>query len=638
MKDTNKNILRLLIVALVCFSMLVPLSMANTSQAAPAKTPLDGSTIPKFTTQLLADIPVYVPVKAKDPQTGVMTDYYTIIASQFTEQILPTGYPKTTVWGYGGMCKDPLTGHFLGFVRNSPSPSIVATKGTPVNVAWVNGIYTKYMFATDPTLDWTNPNNMATPTGPTFNTYPPGYAQAQYPVTIATHLHGGETSAKYDGGPFNWVSWNGLHGPDYNTYTPTLPNAQVFHYSNQQAAGGTEWYHDHAMGLTRSNVYSGLAGYYTIVDPADSIAALLPHGKYIVPLCIQDRKFYTDGSLMFPSDAPPNPEIHPYWVPEFFGDVIMVNGNTWPNLNVDQGQYEFQVLDGSNSRWYNLTMSNGMPFTVIARDENYLMSPVVTNVFMIAPGQRVTVLADFTGIGAGTKIVMQNDAPAPFSSGALVVPELDGTIMQFTVTANLGVAPQALPAILNPTLTTYPSLDINAVTVTRNLTLKEWNGPNGPQMVTLDGQQYSNPISELPHVGATEIWTIIDDTADGHPIHWHLANVQVLSRQTFDQAAYDIDWLAANGNSLPFTNPTVNVDLNNYLTGSPTAPTAYEHAWQDTVQAFSGEVVTVIIRWSPVDGATNYPFDVTAGPDYVWHCHIVDHEDQDMIRPFHVVA
>jgi spore coat protein A, manganese oxidase len=630
--------LKIVLVFLVCIAMLLPLVASSSSAAVTTKTPLDPLSIAKFANQLTGPPPVYVPVKHMDPQTGKMSDYYAIIASQFSEQILPTGMPKTTVWGYGGFAKDAVTGKFLGFVRNSPSPTIEASRGTPVNVAWINGIYTKYMFAVDPTLDWTNPNNMPAPSNPSLApTFPPGYTQAQYPVTIATHLHGGESSAKYDGGPFNWVSWNGLHGPDYNTYIPTLKNAQVFHYDNTQEAG-TLWFHDHAMGLTRSNVYSGLAGFYLLEDKADAIASLLPTGKYDMPLAIQDRMFYTDGSLMFPSDVPPNPEIHPYWVPEFFGNVIMVNGLAWPNMNVDQGQYRFRILDGSNARWYNLFMSYDIPFTVIASDENYLKSAVTTNNFMIAPGERYDVLVDFSHVPAGTQIQLLNDAKAPFPDGDPADPATTGVIMQFTVQAHAGFQAKTLPATLNPTLTgVFPSLDQNLVSVERNLTLKEWNGPNGPQMVTLDGQQYSNPISEEPVVGAYEIWRIIDNTADGHPMHLHLVNFQVVSRQAFDQPTYDTDWLAING-PLPFNHPTINLDLNNYLLGSPVGPTAIEQGWKDTIQVNPGEVLTLIVRFSPVDGSASYPFDVTQGPDYVWHCHIIDHEDQDMIRPYHVVA
>ena len=637
MRDENKRMLRIALVSLVCLAMLLPLTQASTT-AAVTKTPLDASTIPKYVTNI-SSVPVYVPTRAIDPQTGLMTDYYTIIATQFQEQILPAGYPKTTVWGYGGIAKDALTGAPLGFIRNSPGPTIEATRGTPVNVAYVNGIYTPYMFASDPTLDWTNPNNMVAP-GPEGSinapAFQPGYAQAQYPVTIATHLHGGETSAKYDGGPFNWVSWNGLHGSDYNTYTRTLRNAQVFHYDNVQAPG-TLWFHDHAMGLTRSNVYSGLAAFYMLRDPADTIAPLLPSGKYEVPLAIQDRNFYTDGSLKFPSDPAPNPTYHPYWVPEFFGDAIMVDGVTWPNLNVDQGQYLFKILDGSNARWYNLSMSNSMPFTVIASDENYLQHPVTTTSFMMAPGERYDVLMDFSNITPGTKIIMRNDAAGPFPTGTLVDPNTNAQIMQFTVGSNAGFIPRALPVTsLNPYLIgTFPTL--SNPSVYRNMTLKEWEGANGPLMVTLNGQQYSSPISELPHAGATEVWRIVDDTVDGHPIHIHLVNFQVVSRQLINITAYDTAWMALNGGVLPFANATQNIDMTPFLLGSPVGPAPIETGWKDTIQAFPGEVLTIIVKFAPADGTVSYPFDVTQGPDYVWHCHIVDHEDQDMIRPYHVL-
>jgi FtsP/CotA-like multicopper oxidase with cupredoxin domain len=340
---------------------------------------------------------------------------------------------------------------------------------------------------------------------------------------------------------------------------------------------------------------------------------------------------------MFPSDPVQNPEIHPDWVPEFFGDTIMVNGNTWPNLNVDQGQYTFVVLDGSNARFYNLSMSNHMPFTVIARDENWIRSPVTLTSFLISPGERVTVLVDFTSIGAGTKILMKNDAVAPYSSGDPVENDTTAQIMQFTVVGHPGFTPKTLPTILNPSLNVYPSLSVNSTPVVRNLTMKESQGPNGPELILQDGQVYHAPATENMKLGTTEVWNLIDDTADAHPIHWHLLNVQVVSRQTYDQSAYDNDWMALNGGVLPFANATKNVDLTNYLTGNKTAASPYEQAWQDTVQIYSGEVVTVLVRAAPVAGGS-YPFDVTQGPPYVWHCHIVDHEDNEMMRPLKIVA
>ena len=638
MSGQEKRFARATIALLVGMIMISPMLLVPSSAATAAKTPLDPLSIPKFVNQLTGPPPVFDPVRHIDNQTGLMTDYYAIIASEFDEQILPAGMPKTTVWGYGGFAKDAVTGQSLGFVRNSPAPTIMASRNVPVNVAWINGVVTDFMFAVDPTLDWANPNNFPSPTNTSqAPTFPPGYAEAQYPVTLATHLHGAENSAKYDGGPFNWVSWNGLRGPDYNTYQSTLANAQVFHYDNQQAAG-TLWYHDHAMGLTRSNVYSGLAGFYLLNDSADALASQLPTGKYDMPLVIQDRMFYTDGSLRFPSDVPPNPELHPYWVPEFFGDVIVVNGLAWPNMDVDQGQYRFRVLDGSNARVYNLSMSNGMPFTVIASDENYLRSAVNVTSFLIAPGERYDVLVDFSHLAAGTKVTMLNNAKAPFPDGDPVNASTNGIIMQFTVKGHAGFAAKTLPAILNPTLAgVFPSLPKSSVSAVRNLTMVEWQGPNGPQMVILNGQQYSSPISEEPVTGATEIWQIIDNTGDAHPLHIHLVNFQVVSRQEYNQSAYDADWLALNG-PLPFNHTTRNLDLTKYLLGSPVGPTALEAGWKDTILVYPGQVLTLIMKFAPVDGAANYTFNVTDGPDYVWHCHIIDHEDQDMIRPFHVVA
>jgi spore coat protein A len=634
MKKETRRILRIFAVSLVLLAMMLPLIQMPAAALPASQTPMDPTTIPKYVNQLNGPPPVFKATKIWDPVTSKWTDSYTILASEFTQQILPAPLPKTKVWGYGGLSKDALTGANLGFIRNSPSPSFEVTRGVPTNIAWVNGIYTKYLFAVDPTLDWANPNNFPAPQQPVnAPAFPPGYLQAQYPAAIVTHVHGGEQSAKYDGLPFAWWTWNGLHGPDYNTYKPTSANAAVFHYDNTQSVG-TVWYHDHAMGLTRSNVYSGLAGFYFIRDPADTIAPLLPSGKYEVPLAIQDRNFYMDGSLMFPSDPAPNPEIHPYWVPEFFGSTIMVNGLVWPNMNVDQGQYMFRVLDGSNARVYHLYFSNNMPFTVIASDDAYLRAPIVTTDLTIGPGERYVILADFTGIPAGTQILLLNDANAPYPDGDPVDPNTNGQIMQFTVNNAPGFVPKTLPTILNPALTTYPSL--STPILERNITLKEWFGPNGPQMVTVDGQQYSSPISELPAKGTTELWRIIDDTGDAHPMHWHLVNVQVVSRQAFNITNYDADWMALNGD-LPFNHPTLNVNLENYLEGPVIAPTPLEEAWKDTVLVLPSQVTTFLIRFAPTDGTPNYTFNVSEGPPYVWHCHIVDHEDQEMIRPYRVV-
>jgi spore coat protein A len=258
--------------------------------------------------------------------------------------------------------------------------------------------------------------------------------------------------------------------------------------------------------------------------------------------------------------------------------------------------------------------------------------------FMIAPGERRDVLVDITGAPVGTKVRLLNDANGPFPDGSPVTNN-NNQIIQFTVTGapGSGFRPHTLPSILNPTLTgAFPTL--TSPSVARNLTLKEWEGPNGPLMVTIDGQQYSSPISETPYVGATEIWRIIDDTPDGHPIHLHMVNFQILSRQAFNQTAYDAAWMALNGGQLPFPSATQNVDLTQFLIGNATGALPIEMTWKDTVQIMPGEVLTIIVKFAPADPSTpTFPFDPTEGPDLVWHCHIVDHEDQDMIRPYHVL-
>ena len=133
------------------------------------------------------------------------------------------------------------------------------------------------------------------------------------------------------------------------------PNAAVYYYPNDQEPT-TLFYHDHALGITRLNVASGLAGFWKIKDLCDPIDNKLPSGKYDIPLAIQDRSFNTDGSMWFPTEGN-NPDVHPYWNPEFFGNTIMVNGKLWPNLNVDRGQYFFRIVDGSNARFYNMSLT-----------------------------------------------------------------------------------------------------------------------------------------------------------------------------------------------------------------------------------------------------------------------------------------
>ena len=634
----------LVMAMVICTAVLLPtFSYAiNETKGTSLKTDLNPLSIPKFVNQINGPPPVFVPTKISDPVTGQMSDYYSIIETEVTQQILPaydpkgdpTGFKSTNIWGYGGLAKDAVTNQDLGFVRGSPSATIEATRGTPVNVAWVNGIVTPLSYTMDSTLD---PNYSA---GSSVNRSGLANAGASvegaaiFPVTTTTHLQGAEVSSKYDGVPYSWVSWSGLHGSDYYSYARTLPNAAVYHYDNLQAPG-TLWFHDRAFGLTRSNVYSGLSGFYLLRDAADPIAQLLPSGKYEVPLSIQDRNFYSDGSLRLPIDTEPDRGQGNLWLAQYYGEVMTVTGLAWPNMNVDQGQYLFKVLDGSDARWYDLSMSNGMAFTVIAADSNYLKSPVTTTSITVAPGERYDVLVDFSGYPAGTELVLTNKAKAPYPDGTAANPGTDGVIMKFTVGGQGGNAPKALPQILNPTLAT--GTGPNSTMVQRTFTLIDYSGESGGSMSLLDGQLYKSPISEYPKAGTTEIWRIVDATRNSHQIHLDLVNFQPLGRQIFDVGNYVLDWLAANGGSLPLDNQTKNVELGQYLIGDQVGPAPIENGLKDSIRVDPGEVVTILVRFAPSDDRTSFSFDPTEGPTYIWNSNIFDHEENEMIRQFRLV-
>jgi len=376
---------------------------------------------------------------------------------------------------------------------------------------------------------------------------------------------------------------------------------------------------------------SGLAGFYLIRNPNDPVEALLPKGEYEMPLVLQDRSFLTDGSLYYPTEGV-NPEIHPYWQHFFLGDTIVVNGKAWPNMNVKQGQYRFRILDGSNSRFYKISFSNNMPFTLIGTEGGYLKTQTQLISMILAPAERIDILVDFSNIPAGQKIILENFGGV---SGTEDVAQATGQIMQFTVTDEKGFTPKQLPSNLNPTLAgDFPTL--LAPEKQRILTFIDVAGPNGSAAMLLDGQKWSAPVSETPSLGSTEDWILVNPTIDSHPIHVHLVQFQVVRRQAFNIATYQAEWTRLNGEP-PLNHSTVNVpSLDTYLTGTPTAPSPSEQAWKDTITVGSGEAVTIRLRWTQQDG-TPFPFDATAGPGYVWHCHLLEHEDNEMMRPYIVV-
>jgi spore coat protein A len=304
----------------------------------------------------------------------------------------------------------------------------------------------------------------------------------------------------------------------------------------------------------------------------------------------------------------------------------------WPNMNVKQGQYRFRILDASNTRVYNISFSNGMSFTQIGSDGGYLKEPISLTSLLFSPAERVDILVDFSNVAPGEKIILRNTALVP------VVPNQDqtvGQIMQFTVTAGEGFEPNSLPSQLNPTLAgDFPSLP--EPTKQRWLTLPETVVEGNPLDLFLDGQRWAAPVSETPEVGSTEDWVIIN-TFDTHNIHLHLNPFQLVSRQSFNVTAYWADWTALNGMP-PFNHTTINVQsLEPYLIGEPVAPQSNEQCWKDTLIVYSRQITVIRVRFAQQDGS-DFPFDATVGSGYVWHCHILEHEDNEMMRPYIVTG
>ena len=654
------KIASILVLATLMLSTLSTIGLIGVTNAQDPGPTLDPLSIPKYTNQLVIP-PTYVPKMTYDKETGKRTQEYTVYMNEFYEQILPTidengdptGFDQTLVWGYGGEARDTVTSKKLGFFQNSPGATFEATRGVPIRVKYVNNITSNHMFAVDPTLHWANPNGMTAPTFP-FISFPPGYEDAQSNVPLVTHLHGGEVKSTSDGHPESWYTASGDQGPAYNTEMTTSDNSAVFYYPNEQLPT-TLWYHDHSLGVTRTNVMAGLAGFYLLREKGDSMTPYVPPQKWEIPIVIQDRSFNLDGSMWFPTEGN-KPDVHPYWNPEFFGNTIMVNGKLWPNLDVDRGVYRFRLLDGSNARFYDLTLDildeNGestddtLPFTQIGSDGGYLKSAARLDSLVIAPGERLDVLVDFSGLAPGTKVIMRNSAATPFPNGdSIEEDDPTGEIMQFTCKKNKGYPAKALPEILNPTLAgDYPTLP--ETELTRTLPFFEAFEDDEPVGVFLNGQKWDGVLTEMPQVGSTEEWYLVNPTEDAHPIHTHLTQFQVLYRVDFDGETYRADWEDLNGLvPVPLDKIPDELLVDTYLTGPEEVPEPNEIGWKDTIIAYPGTVTVIRIRFAPQSAPTTgpdaptagenlFPFDPTVGPGYVWHCHILDHEDNEMMRPY----
>ncbi|MBV9506180.1 MAG: multicopper oxidase domain-containing protein, partial [Acidobacteriia bacterium] len=383
----------------------------------------------------------------------------------------------------------------------------------------------------------------------------------------------------------------------------------------------TLWYHDHAMGITRVNIYAGLAGFYLIRDSEEDDLHL-PRGEYEIPLMIQDRSFAQDGSLLYPAAAN---GTHPVWMQEFFGNAICVNGKVAPFFEVEPRKYRFRVVNASNARFYHLTLVpadtsgkadgkpvDAPPFIQIGSDGGLLPAPLRMHYLILAPGERLDLVIDFSG-RANINLALINDAPAPYTRGGEIVPS---DVMLFKVSKPLsGTDDSSVP----DKLASFDPLRRDMVARERILALTEMDrASDGYTMISLLGQKHwDDPITEDPKAGSTEIWSFANTTGDVHPIHLHLVRFQVLNRQPFDPKTY------LDSGKMVFTSIPMPPESNEYP------------GWKDTVKSYPGYVTRVIAKFDLPEGTLARPGDEFR---YVWHCHILEHEDNEMMRPFKVVV
>lgn len=579
---------------------------------------LDSNKIPKFKTQMTIP-PVFAPVE-REGKNGV-EEYYVVEACAFDQQMLPEGFPKTRVFGYGGMCKEENRKERV-YRQCTPGPSFYMRRGVPAVVEWNNVIHDWNLFHVDPTIGWANPLLLEGK-----DTLDKQY-KARFPTPTVTHLHGGEIPPIYDGHPEAWRTCDDIRGKKYTT--------SDYVYLNRQPSCSL-WYHDHTYGMVRLNVYAGLAGAYIIRDeknPLDRLNnALIPSGAYDVPLIIQDKSFEEDGSLYYPSVGDV-PEVHPFWVPQFYGNTVVVNGVVWPNMNVEQNRYRFRILNASNTRKYRIHLSNDMEMIQIATDGGYLEEPVGLKEFQLAPAERIEVLIDFSSYKVGDKIVLQNlDEMGK-------VDETD-QIMQFTVVPTPVKKLYEVPFALNE----FPVLRADSSPV--YTTILEQMDDQGEMLgMLMDGQSFQNPPSVYTVLGTTFYWAFVNLAMDSHPMHLHLVQFLVKQRQKIDVDGYLREWREKNGEQLPLSNREKMVDARKYFVGEPIMPEEYEMGWKDTVDCPVGYITVVLVRYAPIDymGKDSkpfvnlYPFDPTVGPGYVYHCHLLEHEDNDMMRQQFVIG
>jgi spore coat protein A len=505
--------------------------------------------------------PLPIPARMLPYGTRGDTTLYRVRMSEVSKQ-LHSQLPPTKLWGYEGQY---------------PGPTIEAMRNRPVEILWENGLPTQHMFPVDRKIHG---------------------AMAPVPeVRTVPHLHGARTNPESDGLPERWFASG---------------ESALYRYPNEQRSAAL-WYHDHAVGITRLNVYAGLAGFYLLRDEQE-LGLHLPTSPYEIPLVLQDRSLDAQGQLVYePTNEDGTSLPLGVWGPEFFGKLPLVNGALYPHLKVEPRSYRFRLLNAANSRFFQLyfnlaTSPTDIPdlitFDQIGSDGGLLSSPAKLQKLLLSPGERADIVIDFSHC-AGRTLTFSNSAATPFPGWGMLQNEHAtlSELMQIRVS-------DATPVHAAPLLFKSGGaerLSAANATVHRDLILTEQMNDHGQSLgVRIDGKGYDDPTTEFPKIGSLEKWRFINMTDDAHPMHLHLVQFQVLERQGFDFGAMLKGKLK--------------------LVGDARATQPNEAGWKDTAVVLPKEVLTLLV---PFDGYTGR---------YVYHCHMLEHEDNDMMRPFEVVA
>ncbi|WP_410766555.1 multicopper oxidase family protein [Haloferax sp. DFSO60] len=542
------------------------------------------------------------------------TDRYEIELTEFTQTVLPSSLGKdTTLWGYEG---------------TYPAATIEARPGRSVEVEYINNLPSDHLLSVDERVH--------------------GAGQGAPAVRTVTHLHGGVVAPEDDGYPEAWVSSGGQTAGDITS----VPNSEVPYknpkeYPNDQKPG-TLWYHDHALGITRLNVYAGLAGFYLLRDPMENA---LPSEQYEIPILFQDRTFESNGGLFYPPGDEDDYEA------EFAGDIPVVNGKAYPYLEVEPRSYRFRFLNGSNNRSFNMRFYNedtdsysdvplmqqiGVDLGFL--DEVVSVGPGGTvgpegpiDSMLLSGAERADVVVDFSGY-EGTTFTVKNNAEFPYA-GENSGPDIEsmGEMLQVRVTDTVTEPDETIPPqrFLDRITNKYEVPKTTSSGITRTFTLD--SAVFTVETGDIEGDELDSHFLDLafwedddaivnPTLGTSEVWELYNTTGDSHPIHLHLVDFEVLERESFtwdDEAGYQDaaqDFIDSETTTRP--------DITDYVTlsGAPTLPNPNKRFHKDTVLVNPQEVVRIKPDFTGYTGI------------YPWHCHILEHEDQEMMLPYEVVS